>query len=171
MITLSPYQRWRREPADKEAFGEWYTDIYSTLLEAGYRVSRGDRQAAEDLVQDAIVRFASRQVHQRVESESEATAYLMRSVYNGWIDSVRKHKKEVSASEGVEQYDLASPPEVLIAEDKVKEIEQSLKEVDLTILAMMIAGEPLSTIAELNKLSYPTAGVRVHRIRQLINNL
>lgn len=171
MTEPSAYLRWRDAPTNKTCFGEWYQAVYPTLLEAAFRVTRGDRFLAEDVVQDAIVRFATKHVHRRIESEAGATAYLVRSVYNGWIDHIRKHRKERPTEAVPDVADETTPVDIIAAEEKAKAISNTLKAEDQVILAMMMAGEPLSAIAELMGIAYPTAGVRVHRIRQLIKDL
>ena len=171
MAEESVYQRWRSSPKDQDAFGEWYTSLYPTLIDAAFRVSGADRDAAEDLVQDAIIKFASSRAQDRIERDGDATAYLIRSVYNAWIDTLRRRNREIATAECIEQLDLNSPAEILAAEQKLATIQKALKPDDLTILAMMIAGETLPMIAKLANLSYTAAGVRVHRIRKIISKL
>jgi FixJ family two-component response regulator len=60
---------------------------------------------------------------------------------------------------------------MLAAEDVYNQLIHRLDPEDHEILGMMFAGESLSRIASALNISYTSAGVRVHRIRSIINKL
>ncbi len=83
----------RRVPTHEELF----VDRYDALLRAALRVTEGDRQAAEDLVQDAFIRFTM--VQPPLDEVKQLDSYFYAMLRNMHTSRVRRGRvAEVSLS-------------------------------------------------------------------------
>ena len=164
-------EKLQRDPLNHELFSNWYRAEYPVFYFHALRLTGGDRQLAEDHCQDAIVAFVTRGGLQKVEGLQEARAYIRRAIVNKHIDALRKRRREDPLEIESRPVDKASPADSLAAVQLFEALLGALGDDDQAILAMLIAGESLSDIAEVCDLSYSAAGVRVHRIRNLIKEL
>jgi len=163
----------KQSPRDELAFRRWYEAAFPALFTATFRLTRGDRAAAEDLCQEAVVAFVSKGGLAKVNSHEEALAYLITSARNRFIDVLRSRRLEVVV-ESVPDTEIAQAglPDIAVhAVQVLRRLLERLNDTDRKILALMLGGETVSRIAKEVGLSYSNAGVRMHRIRRTISEL
>lgn len=167
---MKSFQRFQRDPDDRQAFAEWYRETYPAVFMTAYRVALGNRATAEDLSHEAIVAFVTRGGLRKVMDEHGALAYLKRAVTNGYIDALRARKHEIDA-EPPEPAADSYIPELVELSQEYDALVETLDESDRELLRMIIAGHTLPEIAGAFAISYSAAGVRVHRIKNKIREL
>lgn len=170
MSGMSSFARFRSRPGDQEAFGAWYRDTYPRLFYEAFRCTFGNRAAAEDLCQDAILNFVVSGALARIDSDEAALAYLRRSVANGLVDLSRRAARESRESLPEQSTDVDTE-ELLDASSRYRKVIETLTPQDRALLSLLLSGASLSDIAASLGISYSNAGVRVHRIRKTINDL
>ena len=171
MSPADTFQKLQRDPLNHALFSKWYRTEYPTFYFHALRLTRGDRPLAEELCQDAIVAFFTGGGLERVSEASEARAYIRRAIVNRYIDTLRKLWREDPLEAESDPVETAGPAESVAAVQLYEALFESLSQEDQLILAMLIAGESLTDIAEVAGLRYSAAGVRVHRIRNKIKEL
>ena len=152
------------------AFEAWYREAYPDLFVSVFRITHGNRAMTEDLCHDAILDFVTNGHLQKAANAQDALAYVRRMTANAYIDQIRRATR--TANLPTEQIDGSDPGETArAAQDVYTLLVDRLPPEDHAILGMMFAGEPLSRIAAALRISYSGAGVRVHKIRNLIKEL
>lgn len=131
----------------------------------------GDRAIAEDLCHDAILAFVTRGGLRKARSAEQALSYIKASIAHAQVDVWRKSKRLLPLEWAAELSEPPAGPEAAAAQEAYKQLLDRLGVDDQKLLALMLAGETLSRIAEILGVSYSNAGVRVHRIRKRINDL
>jgi RNA polymerase sigma factor (sigma-70 family) len=168
---MSAFSRFKQNPTNRDAFDTWYRETYPSLFASAFRITFGNRELAEDLCHDAILAFVAGGTFEKLGSEAEAAAYIRRSVVNAHIDAHRKRKRERTMAPVAQDGADSTVVEEISAQTKYRQLLQRLEPVERQLLSMMFAGSPLSEIAAALNISYSSAGVRVHRMRKLINGL
>jgi RNA polymerase sigma-70 factor (sigma-E family) len=95
------------EQDDREEFTRWARARQGHLLRASLLLT-GDRQRAEDLVQEALTKVAMRWGRLRLTSPD---AYARTVIYHDNVSWWRKHRREVLTAYDVEQVSAAPEPE------------------------------------------------------------
>jgi len=131
----------------------------------------GDRTHAEDLCHDAMLAFVTRGGLRKARSPEHALSYLKASIAHAQVDAWRRSKRLVPLETVAEFSEQSAGPDAAAAQQDYHQLLSRLRVEDQKLLALMLAGEPLSRIAEILGVSYSNAGVRVHRIRRLIKDL
>jgi RNA polymerase sigma factor (sigma-70 family) len=168
---MTAFERFKRDPRNMEAFDEWYREAYPPLFLFAFRITRGNRPLAEDLCHDAILAFVTRGHMKKAKNSELALGYVRQSIAHAHVDVIRAKTRE-SANPLVLESVTDDPGETLVAAQNVySQLIGRLGPDDHEILGMMFAGESLSRIAAALNISYTNAGVRVHRIRNIINEL
>jgi RNA polymerase sigma factor (sigma-70 family) len=167
---MSAFERLKANTRDTVAFEEWYRETYPELFLYCYRITAGNRALSEDLCQDSIIEFVTRGHLTKITQPEQALAYLRKMAVNSHIDLLRRRSTAANITE-IEPVATNAGETSATAEDVYTQLLQRLPSEDHELLGMMFAGETLSRIAAEFNISYSNAGVRVHRIRRLINEL
>ena len=93
---------------------------YRTLIAYAYVLER-DQAAAEDLVQDALVRTFTRSA--RFDSTAQAEAYVRRVIAFRFIDGVRASKRRATRERAAAPYDVRDSPAGLVEADEDETVD------------------------------------------------
>jgi RNA polymerase sigma-70 factor (ECF subfamily) len=166
--------RVRECPRDPLVWGELYRKLRPAVYYTAYKLTGGDRAAAEDLTQDAFFRFIKMGDLQSIANEASATAYLRQITRRLLVDRIRSKRRLTTALElDAASRDVLFDPEDhrLLVED-LEKIASDLPEEDRRLLAWLLEGRSVQDIAHsLLNLPYGTTAVRVHRLRKKIRNI
>ena len=152
------------EASDSEAFATLYDRHSRAAFSLAYRMM-GDRQAAEDLAQDAFLKVWRGAGSHRVERGSVRT-WILSIVHNRGIDQLRSHASRRRTQERVEASAPRSQPSEAFTEtwrnsqrDQVREALNTLPAEQLKILELAyFSGYTHVEISEL--LSLPLGTVK-----------
>jgi RNA polymerase sigma factor (sigma-70 family) len=159
----------KADPSSRAAFEAWYRETYPKLFLVAYRVTSGNRAAAEDLCQEAILSFMTRGGLAKVEDDGQALAYLRRTVSNAHINSTRREGQEVPAE--APSRTTGGVEEGVDFEQRYHRLWTTLDTSERKLLRLMIDGHSIGEIAQVLGLTYSYAGVRVYRMRNKIKAL
>jgi RNA polymerase sigma-70 factor (ECF subfamily) len=152
------------EAGDAEAFSTLYERHSRAVYSLAYRMM-GERQAAEDLTQDAFIKVWRNAASYRVERGSVRT-WVLSVAHNRGIDQLRAHASRRRTQDKIEASAPRSQPSEAFAEtwrnsqrDQVREALQALPPEQLKILELAyFSGYTHLEISEL--LSLPLGTVK-----------
>ena len=152
------------EAGDAEAFSTLYEHHSRAVYSLAYRMM-GERQAAEDLTQDAFIKVWRNAASYRVERGSVRT-WVLSVAHNRGIDQLRAHASRRRTQDKIEASAPRSQPSEAFAEtwrnsqrDQVREALQALPPEQLKILELAyFSGYTHLEISEL--LSLPLGTVK-----------
>ena len=172
-MSENTYNNWIKKPKDRNAFAAWYTEANPILIIKIYRITGGDLPSAEDLLHDVIVQILDTVDVRKMVNESALHGYIVKAAKNRWMTNLSRNNRFSSLEETSFQDTTTedTPINNLINEETANHIKTSLSAGEQQILRYMIDGKTLAEIAEAEKISYSNAGVKVHNIRNKINNL
>ena len=143
------------------------------LFRAAFRLAR-NRPDAEDLVQETCVRACQR--ISTLDESRQIKAWLLRVLYNLFIDGTRRVRRTPVSSQSDETDRVASSagtdrsPEELThtsqREDQLQRAWLKLSHPQRALLALRIEGYELSEIAEVTSLTNSAISARLYRARQ-----
>jgi RNA polymerase sigma factor (sigma-70 family) len=159
-----------KTPKETVLWGELYKELRPTIYAAAYQLCRGDTATADDLTQEAFLKFLAGEHVKKVTNEYEMIGYLRAIVRRLFLDEVRRRGTHPTFST-----DEIAPDELEKALQRT--IRYSLSEPDVAIfqelsrddrelLLRMIRGETTSEIADAMRLKYSAAAVRLYRLRK-----
>lgn len=170
MPVLDQTQRLRREPDNEPAWRDWFRTVYRRVYYTVYRITGGDRQRAEDLTQAAIERFLRYGALDKVATDREAVAYLVRTAQRLNADERRQRVAPHAGQEPSEDLiaDLANqqldPLDLLDLDLLVSRLTQS----DRELMVWLRHGYSIGEIARKLGIAYTAAAVRIHRAKALL---
>jgi RNA polymerase sigma-70 factor (ECF subfamily) len=138
----------KAQAGDGEAFTELFQQLHAPVLNYVFRTV-GDRQAAEDITQDAFIR-----AHQRIGQLGppyDFKSWVFRIASNLAIDNIRQSKRFIDLDEEVEP--LGPMTTKRPAERKVQQ-EQLKQSVEDTLALMPTVYRQAIVLRELNGLGY-----------------
>src|SRR5919106_3144113 len=155
------------EASDAEAFAALYDRHSRAAFSLAYRMM-GDRQAAEDLAQDAFLKVWRGAVSYRAERGSVRT-WILSIVHNRGIDQLRSHASRRRTQDRIEASAPRSQPSEAFAEtwrnsqrEQVREAMNTLPPEQLKILELAyFSGYTHVEIAELLRLPLGTVKGRM----------
>ncbi len=155
------------ETGDAEAFATLYDRHSRSAFSLAYRMM-GERQAAEDLAQDAFIKVWRGASSYRVERGSVRT-WILSIVHNRGIDQLRSHASRRRTQDKIEAAAPRSQPSEAFAEtwknaqrDQVREALSTLPQEQLKILELAyFSGYTHVEIAELVGLPLGTVKGRM----------
>lgn len=164
---------------DEEAFSSLYERYVSAAFGLASRIC-GDRNLAEDIVQEAFLSVWRKPENYRAERGSVA-AYVLGAVHHKAVDairheeSVRRREQAVSQPADASQEDLEEEGWVLVMRDQIRSTVEKLSDVQKEALQLAyFEGLTYSEVA--NKLGIPlgTAKTRLRdgmiRLRNLLED-
>lgn len=160
----------RAQAGDGDAFTELFQQLHSPVLNYVYR-TLGDRQAAEDITQDAFIR-----AHQRIGQLGppyDFKSWLFRIASNLAVDRLRRSKRFIDLDESMEPLGPMTtrrPAEKKVQQDQVREsVQDTLVLMPTTyrqaIILRELNGLGYQEVANALECSYDNARQLVHRAR------
>jgi RNA polymerase sigma factor (sigma-70 family) len=168
---MTGFERLQRDSTDREALAAWYQEVYPSIFVYAFRITHGNRSLAEDLCHEVLFTFLSEGHIKKIVEPKSAVFYIRSMISRAFRDGLRKERRRATNRPTLEISGSDSPEISVAANDVYEQLVNQISAEDYEILGMMFSGESLSHIAAELGISYSNAGVRVHRIRQQINEL
>ena len=160
--------RVRRSPQSATAWRDWCQFVYPRVYYAIYRMTRGDQERTADLTQEALERFLRYRAVERVTTDPESIAYLVRTAERINLDATRESIVRRRTQDGLraiaEEHLRVDADEVANALDLERLISR-LGEPDAQVLRWLRNEKSLGEIAKSLGISYSAAATRVHRAK------
>lgn len=147
------------------------------LYRLAYRLTN-QQQAAEDLVQDILVQFYPRR-HELADID-KLRPWLARSLYNRFIDNIRRNKRNPLSDAGDETIldfmpDYEAVPERETEQDLMyQRLHQALQGLNedqrMVVMFHDMEGYTLSELEDIFEVPLGTLKSRLHRARQAIKS-
>jgi RNA polymerase sigma factor (sigma-70 family) len=162
-----------RDPKSQKLWLEFFEKHRPAVYYSVYRASRGDRELAADLTQEAFFRFYRYADLTQFESDAHALAYLRQTARHLLISERAKSAPAVSSDptilESIPDQRTAGQVELLELQHDLALLARQLNPEERQLLEAMIRGESLEVIAKRLNISYGAATTRVHRLRNKIS--
>jgi RNA polymerase sigma-70 factor (sigma-E family) len=147
----------RVETETESAFAWLFRDEYPAIVRTAY-LMLGDRQAAEDVAQEAFVRLYARW---RKVSRYDRPGAWVRRVAIREASRARRRPRALALAPG--QPDAAEPPADLDLQRALQSLPPNQR---AAIVLHYLEDLPLAQVAELMGVATPTAKVHLHRARK-----
>lgn len=162
---------------DTRAWEIVITGSWATAVAVAHRVLRGQLEPAQDVAQEVFRRIVQYCNFQELQDADEFLAYLRAVSLNASRDALRRLAPR-AADVPLEEIETGresrsrpeTPEEILLARQLREELLDQLNPIDQQLLQLLIEGYSLDEIAARLGLSYSNAGVRLHRLRQVLRN-
>ncbi|ADK81273.1 MULTISPECIES: RNA polymerase sigma factor [Sediminispirochaeta] len=158
-----------------DSFRKFYTKSFSTLLKVAYHITL-DMDAAEDICQEAFIRFYNRPFS--FPSEDQALYWLIRVVKNLSFNYRKRKVTEYRAMDKIKQEPErieASGEDLLIEKETVRIVQEALEQLPEKYRSVLIlkeyAGLNYQEIGRVLRISEGNVKVRVHRARLQLETL
>jgi len=170
-------QRLARARDDQQAWQILFAGSWATGLSASHRVLRGELDLAKDVTQEAFKRIVHYCNFGELDDADAFLAYLRAVCRNTARDALRQLVPDARALP-LEELETTAPkrglpdtPEQLLRAKQLQDqLLTKLDREDQQLLKLLVEGYSLSEIASRLGLSYPNAGVRLHRLRKTLRN-
>ena len=161
---------------DEDAWRVLFEQSRVTGLASAKRVLRGQLELAHDAVQEAFLRIFCYCTFADLLDPDDFLLYLRAVCRNAARDAL-KHLAAEAVVESAEEGELEeirvseeTPENLISARETLNEFRQQLDESDRKMVNLLIEGFDLPEIADRLALSYQNAGVRLHRLRERLQN-
>jgi len=158
----------RRSRGDTELWGMFYRHMHATVFYTAYRLAQGQHAAAEDITQEAFLRFFENANLDEIPDDEHAAAYLRQVARNLFRDRMRSaESKNISLSE-LPEYSTG----IYYEEDQnqllidIERLASGLNEAERTLLQDLLAGLSPAEIALKEGTSHGAIRLRTHRLRK-----
>jgi RNA polymerase sigma-70 factor (ECF subfamily) len=169
--------------ARRAAYAELIRQHEATLLRAAWRLCNGREDVAQDLVQEALVRGYEAFLEGRFREGSNARAWLMRILTNGFLNDYRRRRRWMAemdvdrlAAEGAPGMEAAQaapsqrPEAALMASTLEEPLERALcalsEELRVCVVLVDIEDFTYAETAEVLHIPVGTVRSRLSRARQ-----
>ena len=157
----------------EELFGKLIAPHMNRLYQSAYRLT-GSREAAEDLVQETLVKLYPK--ISELQTIDRPEAWLKKVVYRQFVDGLRKRSRRpehytVDSSEGVDGLESQGhSPEKLAETAEIRQnLEAALDRLDassrLVVVMHFVEGYTLPEMAEIHNLPMETLKTRLRRAK------
>jgi RNA polymerase sigma-70 factor (ECF subfamily) len=157
----------RARRGDGEAFAELFNAVHQAVLNYVYRIV-GDRQAAEDVTQDAFIR-----AHERISRLGppwDFKSWVFRIAGNMALDQLRANKRFVDIEEPGE---MSGPPTTRRPAEKRVQRREARQDVEATLALLPVNFRQALVLREMSGLSYQEVAqvmdVSYDNARQLVH--
>lgn len=159
-------------PRSESAWRDWFLVVYPRVYYAVYRATSGDRARTEDLTQAAIERFLRYQALDKVNTDEDAVAYLIRTARRLNIDQSREHAARHAAhyTFGTAATEGEDEEQALHVLDLERMIDR-LSERDRQLISWLYAGRSVADIANSLAITYTAAATRIHRAKARLRRI
>src|SRR5919197_84136 len=161
---------------DEDAWRILFEQTRAAGVDAAKRVLRGQAELADDVAQEAFLRIFRYCKFEDLPDIDAFLAYLRTVCRNAARDALKDLAAEsvVESAEagglGGGQVSGGTPEDLVIVQETLNEFMNQLDESDREMLSLSMEGYDLAEIADRLALSYPNAGVRLHRARERLRN-
>jgi RNA polymerase sigma factor (sigma-70 family) len=166
-------QQLRSRRSDKDLWAEFYAKLRPAVYFAVYRRLSGRRALAEDVTQDAFLRFIRYANLDTLQDEAHALAYLRQSARHLCWDRLLAERKTISleSEEGRQAGALwaSDEEEHRALRWDVDHLGERLSQAERDLLTALLDGASLQEIARSFNISYGAAAVRAHRLRKKLS--
>jgi RNA polymerase sigma factor (sigma-70 family) len=156
-------------PKDQTAWLKFFEKLRPGVYYSAYRACRGERELAADLTQEAFVRFYKYADLNRFKDDAQALAYLRQTARHQLLTLVARREPELTSDqemlENIPDASSVAASEAMETEHDLEALAQALNHDERTMLARLLRGESLQTIATALNLSYGAAAMRLQRIK------
>jgi RNA polymerase sigma factor (sigma-70 family) len=163
-------QQLAKNPKDQTAWLKFFEKLRPGVYYSAYRTCHGDRDLAQDLTQEAFVRFYKYADLNRFNGDAQALAYLRQIARHQLLTLVTKGEPELTSDpatlDSIPDLSSATSWEAMETEHDLQLLAQALNLEERTILARLLRGESLQIIAKGLNLSYGAAAMRLQRIKR-----
>ena len=172
-------QQLRERPLERSLWEAFYKSFHPVVYYTAYKLTRGDVEGANDLTQEAFLRFFYYKAYLRTEADENAGAYLRQVTRRLALDFCRSkarealqqhlliHTPEPERSQWSECFDTEDTAQL---RQDVKSLAGYLSDSDRDLLWRLLRGESLKETAAHLNVTYHAAAVRMHRLRRKIEN-
>jgi len=167
-----------KDPSDDQAWAALFRRYWPYVFAINYRLLGGAGDLAEDASQDVFMRVARYAPFDDLKDPSAFKAYLATVSRNICRTYLRNYQLkgaimgDPGSDEGaqVEGHTQATAEGAAEAHNILEKLRGLLTEKEQQLLDLLIKGYDLREISQALGLTYSTAGVRVHRLRQKLRN-
>ena len=162
-------RRLRAAPKNRALWEEMYRTLRPIVYRTAYRLLHGEVALAEDVTQEAFLRFLQYGKLSTLESDDHLLAYLRQTTRHLCWDRLRQASRTVSlgSPEGVQALEqtVVDSEEVDQLSWDIEHLAGSLSDEEQRLLRELITNTSLNEIAEALGITYGAAAVRIHRLR------
>lgn len=165
------YTTWRHDPKDLDAFGEWYQLVYRRLFYFAAQYVVPDD--ADDLVQNALVRFMSGDYVEKVDNSRRAVSYITQMMRSEAWNARRRHHIASMETLGDAVVPSGEPTleEMTAASKAWESVAEALSEDEKHVLRLLTLGMGNREIANVLGQSYSAVSSRIYKLRRKIKDL
>ena len=164
----------RRKPKSEAAWRNWCEFVYPRVYYAVYRMTGGDRERTADLTQGAIERFLRYEAVERVTTDADSIAYLVRTAERMNVDLIRESIVRRSTQEVIGRITYEQSPSEADEVSDTLDLERLIRRLgkpDRQLIEWLRAGASVSQIAEILGISYSAAATRLHRAKARLRDI
>lgn len=176
----SVVERLRADPGNPDLWTVFYRAFHGPVYYLLHRFCGGDTSLAEDLCQEAFLRFIKYNALSKVQDEASALAFLRttaRNVFYSHLESSRRARTvsidDLSEKEGL-QVAARGQSVPSVQQDASLDVERfamKLSPREREMLGMSLAGFSLSEMAAAQGIRYGTAAIRLHRLKHRLRQI
>ena len=159
----------RLSPRSESAWRDWFLAVYPRVYFTVYRITGGDPERTEDLTQAAIERFLRYRALDKVTTDDDSVAYLIRTAHRLNIgDRIRERTARLAtryAPGYAEAEDYIDEEEERFYALDIARMIDHLSEGDRQLISWHLAGQSITDIANSLGIAYTAAAVRIHRAK------
>ncbi|MBI9105976.1 MAG: RNA polymerase sigma factor [Spirochaetales bacterium] len=152
-----------------ESFEQVYEEVFSVLIKIAYYIT-GDTDVAEELSQEAFLRYISRSVS--ISTVEQSRYWLIRVVKNLCYNYVKRKGREGRAVDRIKElpmFELSNGEQELVRKEKIETVQRALMQLPLKLRTVLILKEygqlTYKEIAVILKITEGNVKVRVYRAR------
>ena len=162
----------------RKKYEQFVSPYVDQLYSMAYRLSHNTHDA-EDITQDLLVKLFSQT--QKLYALENPKPYLMRSLFNQYVDYMRKQGRHLNTTDTDIDNELASPETVQSTPEVATEFDLSAERINQALANLSddhravivlhdIEGFTFDEISEMLRIAKGTAKSRHHRARDALKN-
>ena len=158
-----------------ESFDQVYDEAFSVLIKIAYHIT-GNADVAEELCQEAFIKYISRSV--RIPTIEQSRYWLIRVVKNLCYNYVKRKGREGRAVDRIKEMPLLEfegGEQELIRKEKIETVQRALMMLPLKLRTVLILKEygqlSYKEIAVILKITEGNVKVRVYRARAALEEI
>jgi RNA polymerase sigma factor (sigma-70 family) len=165
-------QRLAASRADEEAWALLFDLLWGRVFATTFRVLKGHRERAEDASQETFIRLLKYADFRKLSDSAEFQRYVhtvAENVAYGYLREMRQLASHLELQSDALAGD--SPEELAQISEAIQQLSDELTVEEHALARLIVEGSSVSEIAQRLGWSYSNAGVRVHRLRQMLRKL
>lgn len=157
-------------PRDEKLWGALYERLHAQVYALTFHLCNANTDLAQDVTQDAFLRFIASGAIAKVESDSATVAYLRAIVRNLMHDYYRERLQHPHVSTESMRADDLERALHRVVQHTITDTDllalPDLRPEDRELLRLRLEGRTVSEVAERLGVTYSAAAVRLHRLRK-----